>query len=174
MQKNNVLVMAISAILFLVMMTVGFEITKKQNATIGALEKQLEQKQVEISELNKKLAVNEDGKHRIEIEVQECIKEQNYTTYGMNKCVYASEEKWEEEIKLHLEAIKKSLPEEEFVAIAESQDKWLAYRESQIKAIKAVLSDKMGSIYSNYKSADTVGITETRAKQLGAFVQYLE
>ncbi len=122
------------------------------------------------SELEDYKKSEEEKMHPIEKEVQKCIAnvDTRYITctFEFSACVYKSEEKWEKEIKKIFAELKKSLTNEEYTLLLNSQKDWEQYRKSQIKFIQKAYRNTKATIYHNYEASDIVGITEDRARYL--------
>ena len=69
--------------------------------------------------------------HPIEQKVRDCI-DKDYSTVGMNKCVYEGMKAWEKEIDKYLNLLKSTLPEEDFEKITDEikkMDMWFQKEE---------------------------------------------
>ncbi len=102
----------------------------------------------------------------IDIEIQECMKKCNYTTVCMNKCVYSSEIKWQQEIEDNIRQIESNMTDKQKQLLSDSQKKWNEYKDAQQKLNTEIIGTKDGTIYTNILSSEQVNIVELRAKEL--------
>ena len=105
--------------------------------------------------------------HPIEQKVRDCI-DKDYSTVGMNKCVYEGMKAWEKEIDKYLNLLKSTLPEEDFEKIKKSQEEWEEYKEAQFRVAEIMLK-KNGTMHQNVAIGLKSGIIEERAKELESF-----
>lgn len=94
------------------------------------------------------------------------MKKENYTTAGMNSCVYDSVDDWAKEINKHLSDLKKITTKEQYALLQKAQKDWETYRKNQSIANSRLLLSKQGTIYTNFVSAMNVDIYKNRAAEL--------
>lgn len=135
----------------------------------------IEKLTLELEDLKK---TNETLKNSLTIEqsvfykTQECMKKDNYTTVGMNGCVYDSIEDWEKAINKHLSNLKKITTKEQYALIQQAQKDWKVYQRSQSLANSELLLSKSGTIYSNYALGINVDIYKERAAELDSLYYF--
>ena len=112
--------------------------------------------------------------HPIDIEVQKCMKKENYTTGGMSYCVAQSNKKWEKEIEKSIKELKKYLKEDEYKKLLYSEQKWEEYKKAKIELLNETYLKSPAHIYINYLSGDVVNITEERAYELSLFLERIK
>ena len=105
--------------------------------------------------------------HPIEQRVRDCI-DKDYSTVGLNKCVYVGMAEWEKEINKYLELLKETLPKDDFEKINKAQEEWEDYRDAQFMVAEIMLK-KDGTMHQNVAVGIKSGIIEERAKELESF-----
>jgi len=168
--KNNILI--IFLIVFLIILT---GIIIKQSLTIKYLRQELELQSITNSNLVAKLKESDRtikdlsiprDVHPIEQKVQDCMKQNNFTTAGMSQCVNDSVKDWSNEIDKSLTLFKNKLSKEQYVQLQVSQAQWEKYKLAELKFLSSVIGSKTGTIYINILSGEKAAIVETRARDL--------
>ena len=109
--------------------------------------------------------------HDIDLKIQKCMKEKNYTTAGMSQCVYDSIDDWEKEINKYLSLSKKVMTKEQYESLQISQKKWNEYKKAQWDLYNVTYGSKLGTIFININAEDKVSIIEQRANELRGFYE---
>ena len=167
--KNKIL----NSVLIILILLLCFNayIFWKQNKQLKSLTIQLSEQKRIIAGLKeeKNNIMPEAESHPIEKAVQNCMKQEDYTTAGMSKCVDASINDWNKEIDKYLLLLKDTLPEDKYKLLQISQEKWEEYKNAQWQLLEATLSEKDGTMYINILSGDKADVVEKRAKDLSGF-----
>lgn len=140
----------------------------ENNSQIEKLTSELE----DLKKTNKMLKDSLTIEQSIFYKTQECMKKENYTTAGMNGCVYDSVDDWEKEINKHLSDLKKITTKEQYALVQKAQRDWETYRKSQSIANSELLLSKKGTIYTNYVAAMNVDIYGDRAAELDSLYYF--
>ena len=149
-----------------------YEKTKLLNKKVIDLSSKIEVQRLNILELQDEITESKStpnvkpAKHPLEEKLQVCMQNENYTTSGMNACVYDSIKDWEKEIDKSLMLLKGVTTKEQYVKIQTAQKEWLIYRENQSKINSELLLSKQGTIYTNYLAGMDVAIVQKRAEEL--------
>lgn len=114
-----------------------------------------------------KLKTTKQKDELIDVEIQECMKNCNYTTVCMNECVYSSDIKWHREIESNIEYLKKNMTDKQKQLLDNSQKAWIEYKDAQQKLNRELIGVKVGTIYTNILSSEQVNIIKLRAIELG-------
>lgn len=149
--------------------------TEKMEMKIEALSDTITELKEEKAELGKRFKKDEPvayGMDLISEKAKDCIKRENYTTAGMNKCIYSSLDKWERAVKNNCDSAKRGLNPEQTELFEKSQQAWEAYKEAQWALNDATLGTKEGSIYINLLAEQKVSIVERRARELDGMAYY--
>ena len=167
--KNKILILAL--IILTGLLCFSLFIVFERNKQLEFLKIQLEEQEKMVSDLKKEKQelTSETNIHPIEKAVQECMKQENYTTAGMSKCVDDSVNDWNGEIDKYFSLLKEVLPNDKYNLLQVSQEKWENYKEAQWDFLEAALSEKDGTMYINILSADKADVVEKRAKDLSGF-----
>lgn len=172
--KKIILVSVITVLTLLSITGIYFSIKYYKQAQALTVEKLDRDFQIEklTSELEDVKKTNKTLKNSLTVEqsifykTQDCMKKENYTTSGMNKCVYDSVNDWEKEINKHLAALKKITDKGQYAFVQQAQKDWEIYRKSQSIANSELLQSKQGTMYINIKTGMNVDIYESRAEEL--------
>lgn len=113
----------------------------------------------------------EKPKNPIEIREQKCISK-DYSTAGMNNCVYLATNEWSQEIDKNILLLKSNITVEQYKLLADSQTKWHQYEQSQRAFIDATIGTKVGSIYTNILAGIKNEIVKRRAEDLFEIYDY--
>jgi len=164
-----------SFIVLLIVLLLSIYTTIHLNKKIEGYKKKLQQQEIFISNLHNEIkSLKEPTElHPIEKAVQDCMKKENYTTYGMSKCVDNSIYAWQDEINKTLTNLKNTLSKDEYKLLLESQNKWDDYKNTMFSILDNTLGQKQGSIYINILSGNKAGIIETRARELESLYYFL-
>ena len=108
----------------------------------------------------------------ITAEVQKCMERVQYSTDGMKKCVYSSEEQWNREIVSNTEKLKRALSAEQTELLNKSQKEWEEYKKAEWELNEATIGKMDGTMYINILAGLQVGITEQRARNLEQLSYY--
>lgn len=111
--------------------------------------------------------------HSIDAQLEKCI-EKDYSTSGMNKCVYAATDAWFEQISIYSDLIKKELSKEQFSVFIESQKAWEHYYELEKKLAVETVYNKEGTIYTNIAAGMLQDLAKQRALYLKSYLYELK
>lgn len=109
----------------------------------------------------------------IDMQLEKCI-EKDYSTSGMNKCVYAATDAWLEQISIYSNMIKKELSKEQFIVFVEAQKAWEHYYEIEKKLIVETVYNKEGTIHTNIAAGMLQDIVKQRALYLKSYLYELK
>lgn len=116
---------------------------------------------------------HESQQHAIDVQLEKCI-EKDYSTSGMNKCVYAATDAWFEQISIYSDLIKKELSKEQFTIFVEAQKVWEQYYEIEKKIIVETVYNKEGTIHTNIAAGMLQDIVKQRALYLKSYLYELK
>lgn len=105
----------------------------------------------------------------IDKQIEKCMISENYTTAGMNACVFKGEQAWLEEINKLVKKIKKELSPKAAEIFEQSHKHWLEHYKSEEALMHETLYATSGTIYTNYARANMYNLVEKRAKYLDVF-----
>ena len=148
---------------------------QQSRVEIEGLRNQLTQKEYMLDELKAKYntdVILQEAQNPIELEVQECMKKQNYTTVGMSYCVDKSIESWEKEIDKYLKLLETKLTSSQYEALGKSQKQWILYKDMQWQVIDEIMKDCQGSICLNLISGKKAELVKSRAIYLQSVYNY--
>ena len=178
---KKLIIFQIFIILILAFTTVyGFICCSNYKSKIRVLNKQVEQINNDYylyKSANKELEnkINqleaEKPKNPIEIREQKCISK-DYSTAGMNNCVYLATNEWYQEIDKNISLLKSNVTIEQYKLLADSQKKWQQYEQSQRTFLDATIGTKAGSIYTNILAGIKNEIVKRRAEDLFEIYDY--
>lgn len=133
-----------------------------------------EKSDTNISQTLKDKLVNEKNnifEHPIDIELDKCINKDS-TNSGMINCGYIAIDGWNNEIKKHLDKLKKILTPEQYAMVQDSQDKWEEYKNKELITLKKLVFEHDGRYYQVVYVEEYVGLLKERATLLGCY-EYL-
>ncbi len=106
----------------------------------------------------------------IDVQLEKCI-EKDYSTSGMNKCVYAAIDARLEQISIYSNMIKKELSKEQFTVFVEAQKAWEHYYEIEKKLIvETVYNKEEGTIHTNIAAGMLQNLAKQRALYLKSYL----
>lgn len=146
--------------------------TKLLNKKVIDLSSKIEEQRLSILELQDEITESKStpnvkpAKHPLEEKLQVCMQNENFTTAGMNTCVYDSIKDWGKEVDKNLMLLKGVTTKEQYVKIQKAQQEWLMYRNNQSKINSELLLSKQGTIYTNYLAGMDLAIVQKRAEEL--------
>lgn len=146
-------------------------LTDENKVIISQVEK-LTSELEDLKKTNKTLKDSLTIEQSIFYKTQECMKKENYTTAGMNGCVYDSVDDWEKEITKHLSNLKNLTTKEQYKLVQKAQNDWETYRKSQSIANSRLLLSKQGTIYTNIVSEMYSAAYEDRAAELDSLYYF--
>ncbi len=109
----------------------------------------------------------------IDVQLEKCI-EKDYSTSGMNKCVYAATDAWLDQISIYSNMIKKELSKEQYTVFIAAQQSWERYYELEKKLIVETVYNKEGSIHTNIAAGMLENIVKQRALYLKSYLYELK
>lgn len=116
---------------------------------------------------------NEFEQQAIDAQLEKCI-EKDYSTSGMNKCVYAATDAWLEQISIYSNLIKKELSNEQYTVFIAAQQTWERYYELEKKLIVETVYKKEGTIHTNIAAGMLQNIVKQRALYLKSYLYELK
>lgn len=105
----------------------------------------------------------------IDKQIEKCMISENYTTAGMNACVFKGEQAWLEEINKLVKKIKKELSPKAAEMFEKSHKHWLEHYKCEEELMHETLYEMSGTIHTNYARAVMYNLVEKRAKYLDVF-----
>jgi hypothetical protein len=178
--KKLIIFQIIVIVILVVATTYSFISCLNYKSRISVLNKQIEQINNDYllyKSANKELEnkINqleaEKPKNPIEIREQKCISK-DYSTAGMNNCVYLATNEWYQEIDKNISLLKSNVTIEQYKLLADSQKKWQQYEQSQRTFLDATIGTKAGSIYTNILAGIKNEIVKRRAEDLFEIYDY--
>lgn len=169
MKRLSIVLAAIVSVILIGVLIFGFLLINKKNAQIETLKREIINKNNDISKLKKDLEnvqTDNSKQHPIDLAVQKCMEDKNYTTYGMSQCVDDSIDEWNKEIEKYIKLLKNTLPSKSYELLTVSQEKWSEYKKAQTDFNNNAVAQKSGTIYINITSGLNAYIVEQRAKDL--------
>lgn len=116
---------------------------------------------------------NESQQHAIDVQLEKCI-EKDYSTSGMNKCVYAATDAWLEQISIYSNLIKKELSKEQYTIFIAAQQCWERNYELEKKLIVETVYNKDGTIHTNIAAVMIQSLVKQRALYLKNYLYELK
>lgn len=116
---------------------------------------------------------NESQQHAIDVQLEKCI-EKDYSTSGMNKCVYAATDAWLEQISIYSNLIKKELSKEQYTIFISAQRSWERYYELEKKLIVETVYNSEGTIHTNIAAVMIQNLAKQRALYLKNYLYELK
>lgn len=179
---RKLIIFQIFVIIVLMITTIcGLVGCKKYKSEINKLNEQIEHVNNDLflyksanKELENKIKLFEDKspKNPIDTREQRCISK-DYSTAGMNNCVYKATKEWHQEINNNILLLKNNMSEEQYKLLIDSQNKWQQYEEAQRVLLNATIGIKVGSIYTNILAGVKNEIVKRRAEDLFEIYDFL-
>jgi len=107
--------------------------------------------------------------HPLDIKLQNCMAK-DYSTAGMNNCVYDSIDDWQKEIDRYSKIIKKELTPEQTVLFEQTQKDWEAYYSKEKTLLYKTIYIKTGTIHTNIAIGEIHALIKNRALFLKNFL----
>ncbi len=111
-------------------------------------------------------------KDPIDIAMNEAM-ERNGSTAGMCEAIAEAHEKWEARLNAVYGQLKKQMPPEEFTALQQAQQAWIAYRDLQIKSYEATYSRMDGTMWIPCSASAVMNLTKQRVQELEGILNLL-
>ncbi len=105
----------------------------------------------------------------IDKQIEECMHSTNYTTAGMNACIFKGEQAWLKEINKLVKKIKKELSPEAAEIFEMSHKHWLEHYKDEEELMQEALYAMSGTIHTNYAREIMYNLVKNRAKYLNVF-----
>lgn len=118
-------------------------------------------------------STDKSEQNTIDMQLEKCI-EKDYSTSGMNKCVYAVTDAWLEQISIYSDLIKKELSKEQLTIFIEAQKTWEHYYELEKKLVVETVYNKEGTIHTNIAAGMLQNLVKQRALYLKNYLYELK
>lgn len=104
----------------------------------------------------------------LDVAEQACM-DQASTTAAMVQCEVDSYQRWDRELNRVYGELRKSLDKNGQAALKESQQRWLAYRDAELKTIGSIYDAMQGTMYAPMRSGAAADLVKQRALELRAY-----
>ena len=158
-----------------VFLTKLYRENQRSNIHLSEMQEKLKIKEKEIQDINneKEAEQTNEKKYDIDIELEKCI-EKDYSTMGMNNCIYKATEKWEKEIEKNSNSLRKILKKDQIILFSEAQKSWEEYYKKEHDFIFKTIFNVQGTIHTNFASSEFYEITKQRALNIEGYKYYME
>ncbi len=111
--------------------------------------------------------------NQIDVRLKACLdSSQNYTTVGMNHCIYCAEMAWDAEMNRYYKLLQEVLSTQAKIQLKTSQINWLSFRDSEFKTIN-IIYDLQGTMWSNVRADARMELIKQRALVLKEYYDTL-
>lgn len=104
----------------------------------------------------------------IDRDLDACL-DKNPSTAGMIQCNDQAYAAWDKTLNVAYKALMQSLAPSQQQALRDSQQRWIAFRDAEFRAVEAIYSRKEGTLYLPMQVASRVQIVKARVLQLDAY-----
>ncbi|MBA4373979.1 MAG: hypothetical protein C0402_14105 [Thermodesulfovibrio sp.] len=116
------------------------------------------------------LSAGAPKEHPIDITHAACI-EKDWSTAGMANCTHKAKEQWDRELNNNYNALMKKLPPADKEVLKAAQKKWLEFRDSEYKLIRALYGKLSGTMYIPMRADMAMQIVKQRAMDLANYLE---
>ena len=109
------------------------------------------------------------AEHHIDRYLESCI-DADSTTAGMLNCTSQAYSLWDKELNIKYTNLMSGLGQADKEVLRKAQRQWIAFRDSEFKAIDALYKSKDGTMYLPMRAADRLEIVKVRVLQLQGYI----
>ncbi len=96
------------------------------------------------------------------------------TTAAMVECADGSYKRWDGELNRVYGVLRKKFDKGARQALTESQQKWLVYRDAELKTLRALYGGMQGTMYIPMGASAAADLIKTRANELRGYLDVLD